>query len=125
MNELQREGMFQASDQMRLSVASTRIQVVPARNNIDVECANLCALGSSSEGDVEGGEVGVCSGFAIEENLCTLLYSVDDERTGSNMVPFRTLSGRGTDGVLVYDIADCFVYQAVGKQHRVLRRRTA
>ena len=52
---------------------NTQIVAGPGRSDIFIECANLCALGFRAE-QLEGGDAGVCSGFAIDGDLCTMLY---------------------------------------------------
>lgn len=57
----------------------TKIQLGPGRQKYNfrdrlvIDCANICALGFREE-QIEGGDAGVCDGFAIDGDVCTLLY---------------------------------------------------
>lgn len=75
---------------------NTQILVGPGRTNIFTECSNLCALGFR-EDQLEGGDAGVCSGFAIDGDVCTMLYP-----EGLPTTPY--IPGGQAQ---VYSIADC------------------
>lgn len=64
------------------SFDSTKIQVGPMRRDIVTECANLCLLGFREDTNMVRRPLnGVCTGFAIDEDLCTLLYPQDGGKT--------------------------------------------
>lgn len=78
---------------------STKIQVGPLRSDINLECANLCLLGFRQETDmVRRPLTDPCNGFAIDGDLCTLLYPADGARTE------RYEAGKDSH---VYSVAGC------------------
>lgn len=82
---------------------NTKIQVGPGRSDIVTECANLCALGFRAE-QLEGGDAGVCNGFAIDGDLCTLLYPQERPPTGFGGITVPFMPG---DESKVYSIVGC------------------
>lgn len=88
----------------RADFDNTKIQVGSGRADIVTDCANLCAMSIPIE-QLEGGDPhDICTGFAIDGDLCTLLYP---GRTATAEKP-----GVGTpfivaDNTRVYNIEEC------------------
>ena len=96
---------------MSPAFASTRIEVGATADGDDVvtACANLCAMslrGETLEGSSLGdrpGVAGVCQGFAIDGDVCTLLYP-----EGAS-----TVSYTAQKGTKLYSIGGCAATGAI------------